>query len=210
LVAPALCALSVAVAPRGPECMKARKPPSIKGERSAPPAHHKASAPCLARRWQRAYLPAGLGQIPPEQSGEGPKQGINRMRFVKGETQGLVAPALCALSVAVAPRGPECTRTRKPLSIKGERSAPPAHHKASAPCLARRWQRAYLPAGLGQIPPEQSGEGPKQGINRMRFVKGETQGLVAPALCALLVAVAPQGPECMKARKPPSIKEQWI
>ncbi|GGH62765.1 hypothetical protein GCM10008014_39530 [Paenibacillus silvae] len=43
--------------------MRARKPPSIKGERSAPPAHHKASAPCHARRWQRAHLPAGLGQM---------------------------------------------------------------------------------------------------------------------------------------------------
>ncbi|WP_145050292.1 hypothetical protein [Paenibacillus xylanexedens] len=45
LVALGSGALSIAVAPRWSECMDARKPPSIKGERFASPAHPDSSTP---------------------------------------------------------------------------------------------------------------------------------------------------------------------
>ncbi|MGQ8873854.1 hypothetical protein [Paenibacillus sp. TSA_86.1] len=50
--------------------IEARKPPSIKGERSAPPAHHDAFAPASHGGEQKEHLPAGLGQMYQSKAGE--------------------------------------------------------------------------------------------------------------------------------------------
>ncbi|WP_307220640.1 hypothetical protein, partial [Paenibacillus tundrae] len=54
-VAPGSGALPIAVAPRWPECMNARKPPSIKGERCASPTHPDPSAPASHGGGSKGY-----------------------------------------------------------------------------------------------------------------------------------------------------------
>ncbi|MDR6724609.1 hypothetical protein J2W91_003077 [Paenibacillus amylolyticus] len=54
-VAPGSGAHPIAVAPRWPECMDARKPPSIKGERFASPAHPDPSTPASHEGSRRGY-----------------------------------------------------------------------------------------------------------------------------------------------------------
>ncbi|MDR6724607.1 hypothetical protein J2W91_003075 [Paenibacillus amylolyticus] len=126
--------------------MNARKPPSIKGERFASPAHPDPSASASHEGSRKRVMPAILGHNPGK---EKVKSGYTR----------LVAPGSGALTIAVAPRWPEYMDARKPPSIKGERFASPAHPDPSAPASHEGSRKRVMPANLGHNPWERTRQG---------------------------------------------------